>query len=117
MVSTFGGVKASHQLNEKVEVGLAAQDGSLLRVAAYKIPSICGPPPVIDPDELQLHDHLRGLKLAEEPGAAPIDGGEVEILLGQDVLQDVFDGEMRVGQSGPMAISSRFGWILCGRPP
>ena len=24
-------------------------------------------------------------------------------------------GEVRMGRSGPMAISSRFGWILCGR--
>ncbi|KAF0310336.1 hypothetical protein FJT64_018671 [Amphibalanus amphitrite] len=114
-VSTFGGGKASHQLSEKVEVGLTTQDGSLLRVEAYKIPNICGPPPVIGIEEIQLHEHLRGLKLAEEPGAALASGGEIEILLGQDVLQDVFDGDMRVGQSGPMAISSRFGWIVCGR--
>ncbi|KAF0291068.1 hypothetical protein FJT64_010760 [Amphibalanus amphitrite] len=114
-VSTFGGGEASHQLSEKVEVGLTTQDGSLLRVEAYKIPNICGPPPVIGIEEIQLHEHLRGLKLAEEPGAALASGGEIEILLGQDVLQDVFDGDMRVGQSGPMAISSRFGWIVCGR--
>ncbi|KAF0298317.1 hypothetical protein FJT64_004330 [Amphibalanus amphitrite] len=114
-VSTFGGGKASHQLSEKVEVGLTTQDGSLLRVEAYKIPNICGPPPVIGIEEIQLHEHLRGLKLAEEPGAALASVGEIEILLGQDVLQDVFDGDMRVGQSGPMAISSRFGWIVCGR--
>ena len=115
MVSTFGGGQAAHQVSSKVQVGLRTQSGSMLQVTAYEIPSICGPPPVISRDELQQYDHLRGLTLAEEASGALADGGEVEILIGQDFLQDIYDGEMRVGRSGPMAISSRFGWILCGR--
>ena len=115
VVRTFGGGHTAHQVSGKVQVGLTTQNDSLLQVTAYKIPSICGSPPVISSDDLQQYDHLGGLRLAEEPGGTPTDGGDIDILIGQDFLQDIYDGEMRMGRSGPMAISSRFGWILCGR--
>ena len=114
-VNTFGNGQTSHQASDKVSVGLATKDGSWLHVIAHTVPRICGPPPVISQVELQQHEHLRGLALAEGPSQASADGDEIDILIGQDFLQDVYTGEMRVDQSGPMMINSRFGWMLCGR--
>ena len=98
VVHAFGGGQERQQGNAKVEVGLAIQDGSMVQITAYEIHSICGPPPVICRAELRQYEHLRGLNLAEEPSDASMGGEEVEILIGQDFLQDFFDSRISLGQ-------------------
>ena len=54
--------------------------------------------------------HLKGLDLAL---AQP---GEVQVLLGANVLEGVLQREVRVGRPGqPVAVKSHFGWALCGK--
>ncbi|KAF0296555.1 Methyl-CpG-binding domain protein 2 [Amphibalanus amphitrite] len=48
------------------------------------------------------------------------DGGEMDaLLLGrlqelQDYMREVIDGRMKIGTAGPIALGSRFGWIISG---
>ena len=54
--------------------------------------------------------HLEGLDLSF---ARP---GEVQVLLGANVLEGILQREVRVGRPGqPVAVKSHFGWALCGK--
>jgi hypothetical protein len=59
---------------------------------------------------LDNHPHLNGIQLADKSNASdPID-----VLIGSDYYWDIAGGEMIRGNSGPVAISSKFGWLLSG---
>ena len=115
-VHTFGGGQGLQQTSDRVKVTLSAtyNEESKITLTAYEIPVICSPPPAVTQDDLRGHLHLAGLKLAEEPSADPFNE-EIDILIGLDYMQDVIDGRMKKGGDGPVAIGSRFGWILAGR--
>ena len=117
-VQTFGGGQTSRQMRAKVQVSLSAtncaDDGSAVIISAYEIPTICSPPPTVTKDVLWKYPHLVGLKLAEEPSERS-GNGQVDILIGLDYFQDVIDGRIKTGEAGPVAMGSRFGWILAGR--
>ena len=83
-------------------------------VRTDELPIICSPPPAVTTDDLRGHLHLAGLKLAEEPSTDPFNE-EIDVLIGLDYMQDVIDGKMKKGETGPVAMGSRFGWILAGR--
>jgi hypothetical protein len=53
---------------------------------------------------------LNGIQLTDKSNVSdPID-----VLIGSDYYWDIVGGEMIRGQSGPVAISSKFGWLLSG---
>ena len=65
--------------------------------------------PVLKTRRLSKLRHLDGLILPD------ISGGEVELLLGANVLEAVLQREARVGRPGePVAIRTTFGWALTG---
>ena len=115
-IHTFGGGQGLQQLSNRVKVTLSATEDkdNQLTLTAHEIPIICSPPPAVTTDDLRGHLHLAGLKLAEEPSADPFNE-EIDVLIGLDYMQDVIDGKMKKGETGPVAMGSRFGWILAGR--
>ena len=65
--------------------------------------------PVLKTKRLSNLRHLDGLILPD------ISGGEIELLLGANVLEAVLQREARVGRPGePVAIRTTFGWALTG---
>ena len=59
-----------------------------------------------------MYDHLSGLQLADYlTETTPAD---VDILIGSDQYWQLVTGEVRRGDSGPMAIYTRLGWVLSG---
>ncbi|XP_043242111.1 uncharacterized protein LOC122391871 [Amphibalanus amphitrite] len=65
--------------------------------------------PVLKKKALWKLKHLQGLKIPD------LSGGEVQLLLGANVLEAVLQREARVGEPGePVAIRTAFGWSLTG---
>src|SRR5207253_6722340 len=59
--------------------------------------------------------HLQGLELADPNYDLP---GPVDILLGADVISNVLiDGIVKPVTTGPVAVNSIFGYLLCGSVP
>ena len=57
------------------------------------------------------YPHLEGLQLADSLDDSY---GTIDILIGTDHYWDVVTGETVRGDSGPTAVSSKFGWLLSG---
>ena len=75
---------------------------------AYSVDRVNVRVPVMKKKELQKMKHLQGLDI-------PDLCGEVQLLLGANVLEAVLQREARVGRPGePVAIRTAFGWSLTG---
>ena len=57
------------------------------------------------------YPHLEGLALADSLDDSC---GDIDILIGSDYYWDLVSGETIRGDSGPTAVSSKFGWLLSG---
>ena len=112
-VQSFGG-SMIHQKMRKVQVSLTGLNSGKkpLTIAAYEVPEICSSPPRAPPGVMS-YPHLTGLDLAE-PIAVGDGNMPVSVLIGQDYMCEVLDGRMKRGETGPVALGSRFGWILSG---
>ena len=82
-------------------------------MSAYSIPMICEP---LSGQTVDLaknrYDFLSDLHLADysrEAGPA-----EVDILIGSEQYWQLVTGRVRRGNSGPMALHTRLGWVLSG---
>jgi len=71
--------------------------------------STCSPlPTAIDSSK---YPHLRNLQLADDVG----DRREaIDVLIGSNFYWNIVTGNLRRGEYGPTAISSKFGWLLSG---
>ena len=57
-------------------------------------------------------DHLAGIDLADtSDGCSHL---EIDILIGSDQYWELVTGEVRHGNSGPVAINTTLGWVLSG---
>jgi len=80
-----------------------------VNINALCFPTICtNLPSVVDVHD---HPHLVGLELADDPDQ-PRD--RIDVLIGSDFYWDIVTGEMKMGEKGPIALSSRLGWLLSG---
>ena len=52
-----------------------------------------------------------GLQLSDNP-EKPRDC--IDVLIGSDFYWDIVTGDLKIGEKGPIAISSRLGWLLSG---
>ena len=57
------------------------------------------------------HAHLKDIALSE---CIPEENLVVDILIGADQYWNIANGEVRRGESGPVAMNTRFGWTLSG---
>ena len=80
-----------------------------VNITALCFPTICtNLPSVVDVHD---HPHLVGLELADDPDK-PRD--RIDVLIGSDFYWDIVTGDMKMGERGPIALSSRLGWLLSG---
>ena len=57
------------------------------------------------------YQHLQDLDLAD---FASEDRQNIDVLIGSDHYWDFITGEVIRGETGPLAMASKFGWILSG---
>ena len=76
---------------------------------AFSVEKVNVRKPTVNRKKLRSFTHLQGLEIPE------LTGGEIEVLLGANVLEAVLQREARVGKPGePVAIRTAFGWSLTG---
>ena len=106
----FGGNTTENrkQSCEVVKLRLKNHDNEEVEISALNYPTICSPlPSKVKVD----YPHLGGLQLADSLDDSY---GTIDILIGTDHYWDVVTGETVRGDSGPTAVSSKFGWLLSG---
>ena len=114
-LNTFGKDRFSKKRYDVVQLSLLGNDGDV-EISAVCFPKICSPIPTrICPDR---YPHLKGLNLADSNfiEGDETDNDSIDILIGCDYYFDVVNNDIvrGEGRSGPVAISSKFGWILSG---
>lgn len=95
-----------------VKLQLRRLDGSdTFHMTAYTSPSICAPQPSMIVSQF---DHLRDLQLADPYDARDKDV-PVTILVGADQCYNFVGDDIIRGKIGPVATSSKFGWLSTGK--
>ena len=114
-IMTFGANEEQACICDSVRLGLVMKDGTTnqLTLLNFAVPTICQPI-ACQPVSFCQRDfsHLTGIELADSS-----DGREsmkVDLLIGSDQYWNLVTGETRRGSSGPVAISTRLGWVLSG---
>ena len=112
-IAAFGSKRSGAQRCEVVRVGVKTHDGPDTELTLLTVPYICEPLSV-QPTSLcpEMYDHLSHLELADaSDGSTPM---EVDLLIGSDYYWQLMTGEIRRGEDGPVALHTRFGWVLSG---
>lgn len=112
-IMTFGSTREQSRICRLVRLGLATRDGTPKHLMLFTVPTICEP---ITSQPISVccsnFEHLAGIDLADSSnGRGSL---EVDILIGSDQYWEFVTGETRRGSSGPVAISTRLGWVLSG---
>lgn len=111
-LNTFGSEKSERKrcslVNLNVEVGV---DEPPVKISALSYPSICSP--INARVDLSDYPHLQGLKLAD--ASLGNRSKRIDVLIGADSYYDLVTGDVRKGNSGPVAVSSKLGWLLAGK--
>ena len=109
-LNTFGDERYTKQHCDVVNLRLQGCQGEI-ELSALCFPKICSA--VSAKVNIDSHAHLQGLELADMTIAE--DGQQdIDVLIGSDYYFDVISGDVIRGNSGPVAVSSMFGWILSG---
>ena len=82
----------------------------------YTIPLVCTPlqDQFIEVAQ-QMYEHLVDLDFADDSLVQC--GSQVDLLIGNDFYWTFFTGRIKRGESGPVAMESKLGWILSGPVP
>ena len=107
-LNTFGENVYRKQRCQVITLPLRNKQNEYLEITALNFPVICSPLP----KRVDINDypHLQGLELADSSESQC----GIDILIGSDHYWDIVTGETIRGNSGPTAISSKFGWLLSG---
>ena len=112
-IMTFGSKREQTRVCNLVRLGLTTKDEISKQLMLFTVPTICEP---IAGQPISIccndFDHLAGLDLADYS-----DGNEsleIDILIGSDQYWELVTGETRHGDSGPVAICTKLGWVLSG---
>ena len=106
-INTFGSDKYSKKKCDLVSINIQVEDQAIpLRALSY--PTICSP---FSSRGIQISDYpqLRTLKLADSVDSH---SKRVQLLIGADHYYDFVTGDVIKGNSGPVAVSSKLGWLL-----
>ena len=107
-LNTFGSQTYSRKVSEHVIVNLEVND-EIIAISALTTSAICSP--ISSSVDVRNYPHLTGLQLANKLESSD---QHIGILIGADQYYDVVLGEVIKGSSGPVAISSKLGWLLSG---
>ena len=109
-LNTFGDNKYHKRKCDLVKVNLETIESGQLEIFALSTPTICSP--IRSHVNVCEYPHLRGLQLADN-----FDNDDTEIidiLIGADqYFKVILDGKIE-GESGPVAMNSKLGWLLAG---
>ena len=108
-LNTFGSDKFKKQSCERVEINVDVGD-NVLSIKALTFPTICSP--MATRVDLKAYPHLQGLQLADS-FSSPSDR-EIGLLIGADYYHEFVTGDIIKGSAGPVATSSKLGWLLSG---
>ena len=109
-LNTFGNSKFGKQNCHLPELNLEDKDHAKVTIKALNFPVICSS--LHSRISVEEFSHLDGLKLADD---FEHDGNEeIDVLIGSDYYWTIVTGEMKKGESGPVAVSSKLGWLLPG---
>ena len=112
-IMTFGSTREQRHICRLVRLGLTTRDGTLKHLRLFTVPMICEPI-ACQPISICCSDfgHLARIDLADSSnGHGSL---EVDILIGSDQYWELVTGETRRGSAGPVAISTKLGWVLSG---
>ena len=109
-IMTFGVAKKGEQVCEYLKVGLKLKNGKNQLLTLFSVPIICGPHNLAKYRE--TYPHLDGLEFADDPGDTQ--QLHVDILIVSDYYWNLVTGRLERGADGPVAIQTKFGWIISG---
>ena len=107
-LNTFGSEMYVKTYSDKVVVNLEVND-EVISISALSSPDICSP--LDSKVDITSYPHLQGLALADNSNSCR---KRVDILIGADHYYDIVIGETIRGSAGPVAVSSKLGWLLSG---
>ena len=109
-INTFGTEKYNKIKCESVRLSIAVESQSRpIVVRALIYPSICSP--LSSCLDISDYPYLHGLQLAD---SITSQRKRIDLLIGADHFYDFVTGEVIRGNSGPVAIKSKLGWLLSG---
>ena len=110
-LNTFGDRNFSTRCCDVVHICLQKPGSShSIRVSALCFPVICSSLP--SPVTLMDCPHLEGLELVDHRLKGSRDA--IDMLIGLDFYWMIVMGDIQHGTHGPVAISSKLGWLLSG---
>ena len=109
-LNTFGDDRFTKQRCDLVKLSLHGKEDNV-EVSALCFPKICSP--LSASLDVSRYPHLQGLDFTD---ASMVDGSQpnIDILIGSDFYFEVLTGEVVRGDSGPVAVNSKFGWVVSG---
>ena len=113
-LNTFGTEKSVRKQCDIVKLKLdVGANEPPISISALSYPTICSP--INTRVDISMHKHLLGLNLADKRLSEQ--NRRIDLLVGNDYLYDIIVGDVIRGSSGPVAISSKLGWIISGKTP
>ena len=114
MIGGFGGTTTKAKLHNVVEVLLSKKNYDFnLKLRGIVVDRICSPIQGSYVDYCaKTFPQLDGLSLADEDSKGNTQ--EVQVLIGLDHYHDIVTGELIKTENGPVAVGSKFGYILSG---
>ena len=112
-VMTFGSHKKSPQSFGLARLNLVFRNGETTPIDLYTNPHVCEPV-TCQPVSIckENFGHLATLDLADpSDGSSPLN---IDILIGSDFYWEFVTGDTCRGPTGPIAIDTKFGWVLSG---
>ena len=115
-VMTFSSTDQAARACDVVRLGLVTKDGRKQELELFIVPFIYQPL-TMQPIDLcaTKYKHLANLSLADTSSARA--SMDVDLLIGSDCYWTFVTGEIRRGEAGPVAIHTKFGWVLFGVAP
>ncbi|XP_028413524.1 uncharacterized protein LOC114536361 [Dendronephthya gigantea] len=107
-LNTFGERSYRKQKCEVSPLVLRSNKNEDVIISALSFPVICSP--LITKIEVDQYPHLQGLQLADSSDS----NDSIDVLIGSDHYWDLVEGDTVRGEFGPVAIDSKFGWLLSG---
>lgn len=112
-IKTFGSDYSNIKTVHVVNLCLKNVDNDVtVTITAHVVPMICSP---LNYQAIQFarrnHAHLKDIVLSE---CISEENLAIDILIGADQYWNIANGEVRGGESGPVAMNTRFGWTLSG---
>ena len=110
-LNTFGGEKFTKSVCSLVKLSLKGVSDKKVELTALSFPTLCTNLPArVD---LTQYPHLENLEFADTLNSEN-ENEPVDILIGSDRYWDLVSGDVIKGTEGPIAVKSKFGWLLSG---